>query len=105
MSLKLTLKKLPFEIMVSGEKKIEYRTPSQWIESRLYDKENKKRKYNFVEFTNGYGKNRPYFKALYNGFYISDNINKIYSNGLEIMYTDPIYCIKIGRIIEIKNYR
>ena len=48
MTLKLTLKKMPFEVMVTGEKKIEFRCPSKWIESRLFDKENSKRNYKFI---------------------------------------------------------
>ena len=78
MSLKLTLKKMPFQVMGTGEKNIEFRCPSKWIESRLFNKENNKRNYKFIEFTNGYGKSRPFFKAKYNGFYVSDKINKIY---------------------------
>jgi hypothetical protein len=104
MTLKLTLKKMPFEVMVTGEKKIEFRCPSKWIESRLFDKENSKRNYKFIEFTNGYGKSRPFFKAKYNGFYVSNNVNELFSNGLEIISNEKTYCIKIGDIIEIKNY-
>jgi len=105
MSLKLTLKKLPFEVMVTGEKKIEYRFPSKWIESRLFDKDNNNRYYKFIEFTNGYGKTRPYFKAIFNGFIISNNIDTIYSNGLKIIRNEKTYCIKIGNIVDIKNYQ
>ena len=35
--LKLTLKKKWFDLMQSGEKKIEFRDPSDWIFSRLLD--------------------------------------------------------------------
>ncbi len=104
MSLKLTLKKQPFDVMVTGEKIIEYRSPSQWIESRLYDKNNNKREYKYIEFTNGYGKDRPFFKAYYNGFYISNKINKTYSNGLVIILNEKTYCLKIGKIVKIKNW-
>ncbi len=104
MSLKLTLKKMPFQVMVTGKKNIEFRCPSKWIESRLFNKENNKRNYKFIEFTNGYGKSRPFFKAKYNGFYVSDKINKIYSNGLKVESNEKTYCIRIGDIIEIKNY-
>ena len=103
MSLKLTLKKKPFEVMVTGEKTIEYRCPSRWIESRLYDKDNNKREYDFIEFTNGYGYHRPFFKAIYNGFYIVDKVDKKYSNGLEIYLNKKTYCIKIGKIIRVRS--
>ncbi len=103
MTLKLTLKKEPFEVMVTGEKEVEYRSPSKWIESRLYNKTGGKRDYDFIEFTNGYGKDKPFFRAKYNGFYISNKINKKYSNGLDIRRYEKTYCIKIGKVIEIKN--
>ena len=34
----LVLKELPFRATLSGEKKIEYRRQSEWIKSRLVDK-------------------------------------------------------------------
>ena len=40
-TLYLTLKKKPFDIMISGEKKFEYRNNSKWIESRLINSKNK----------------------------------------------------------------
>ncbi len=36
MTLHLTLKKVWFDLMVSGIKKIEYRKPSNWIQQRLH---------------------------------------------------------------------
>ena len=104
MSLKLTLHKKAFDVMVTGEKNIEYRNPSKWIKSRLFNKDKQKKFYNFIEFTNGYGKDKPYFKAKYNNFYISNDINKTYSNGLKIIRKEDTYCIKIGQIIKIQNY-
>ena len=55
-TLKLTLKKEWFLLMLSGKKKQEYRKPSRWIESRIADKS-----YQFIKFTNGYGSDKPYF--------------------------------------------
>ena len=59
--LKLTLKKKWFDLMQSGEKKIEFREPSDWIFSRLLDENGDVKKYDLIEFKNGYGKNAPCF--------------------------------------------
>jgi hypothetical protein len=84
--LHLTLKKKPFEVMVTGEKKIEYRKPSKWILSRLVSKE-----YDYVKFVNGYGKDKPYFIAEYSGFNI---VNMNYS----ATWSDFKVNVKIGDI-------
>jgi signal peptidase I len=52
--LRLTLIKQWFDMIASGEKTEEYRTPSDWIFSRLIGKS-----YDVVEFSNGYGKHVP----------------------------------------------
>lgn len=61
--LKLTLKKQWFDLIASGEKKEEYRTPGPWIESRV----NPQKNYDAVEFTNGYSKGRAVILVEYNG--------------------------------------
>ena len=38
-TLHLNINKTPFEIMVTGEKPEEYRKPTKWIISRLYNKD------------------------------------------------------------------
>lgn len=96
-TLKLTLSKKPFDVMKTGEKKIEYRKMSQWMKSRLY-KENVERTYEFVEFTNGYGKDKPSFKAEYKGFFVS-TVDVKFSNGLYVVSDEPLYCIKLGKVI------
>ena len=57
--LKLTLKKKWFDLMKSGLKKIEFRTPSEWIYSRLLDENGNGRNYDLIEFKNGYSKDAP----------------------------------------------
>jgi len=57
--LHLSIKKEPFEVMVTGEKDIEVRKISTWIDSRLFNKNGSKKHYDLVKFTNGYGKSRP----------------------------------------------
>ena len=102
-TLYLTLKKKPFDIMISGEKKFEYRNNSKWIESRLINsKNNEPKKYKYIKFTNGYGHNRPYFICEYKGFKKIYNIKKKYSNNFIINYPYSklgYYCIILGEII------
>jgi len=97
-TLKLTLSKKPFEVMITGEKTEEYRRVSQWIQSRLFDKSGKQRHYEFVEFVNGYGKDKPRFTALYKGFTIVENVKQTYSNGLILDINEPTFEIKLARL-------
>ena len=58
----MSLKKPPFEVMVTGEKKVEIRLVTPWMTSRLVDiKTGKDKTYDLVEFTNGYGDDKPKF--------------------------------------------
>jgi hypothetical protein len=97
--LHLTLSKLPFEVMVTGEKNIEYREPSKWILSRLIAKQ-----YDLVKFVNGYG-NRPYFVAKFIGWDLETSPHVvIFSNGLRVDVREGIVKIYIGEILEKGNY-
>ena len=91
-TLKLTLEKKPYEVMITGEKTQEFRKCSTWIESRLYDKKGNPRTYDYIQFTNGYGKERPSFTAKYCGFSKEKTINKKYSNGFSVVF-DECYVI------------
>ena len=103
-TLKLTLKKIPFDVMVEGRKKLEFRKPSKWIESRLYDKKGNPRHYDFVEFRNGYGADRPYFIAEYNGFDTAlGEVIMVYPPDLRVKVEQGDYTIKIGDILEKGN--
>lgn len=106
-TLKLTLHKKAFEVMVTGEKKKEFREFSDWITSRLYsfDKEGRKtaKSYDFVEFTNGYGRNMPRFTAKFLGFERRQWVHEKYSNGL-VVDAEMLWVIFLGDIISIENY-
>jgi CRISPR/Cas system-associated endonuclease/helicase Cas3 len=95
----LSLKKEPFDVMVTGEKSDEYRKPSKWIKSRLLDKD-----YDVVKMTNGYGPDKRYFIAEYYGFKISSFNQSIeYSNGLIVNVGRGDIIISLGEIIETGN--
>jgi hypothetical protein len=101
--LKLTLELKPFQVMITGEKKEEYRQVSKWIESRLIDSKTKKdRQYDFVHFVNGYGAHRPNFTAQYKGYTLeNDGVQASYSNGLKVdTRGQPTYIIFLGDVVE-----
>lgn len=88
--------------MVTGEKRIEFRKPGKWIESRLFNKDGSRKQYDFIRFVNGYGSDKPFFVCHYAGFeYVFGHF--LYSNGLEVNAIDE-YAILCGQIIEVGNY-
>ncbi|MEX0662097.1 MAG: hypothetical protein WEA58_04080 [Balneolaceae bacterium] len=106
--LHLTLSKKPFEVMVTGEKKEEFRKNSEWIRSRLFDSDRiMERVYTHIKFVNGYGSDKPYFICEFDGFMecYMDVEPREYSNELivdEIGKGDfIIYC---GEIMGIGNW-
>ena len=96
----MTLNKSPFEVMVTGEKKVEIRLVSPWMTSRLVDKETGEDKaYDLVEFANGYGKDVPRFTVPFNGYTLKKKGVKLgpYSNGLKVdTSSKPTYVISLG---------
>ena len=100
-TLTLALKKLPFDVMVTGEKSREYRKPSPWIKSRLYDKHGAKREYEFIKFVNGYGAHRPYFVCEFLHFFKAWETQVLkFSNGLVVDVERGDFVIALGEIIE-----
>lgn len=99
----LTLNKEAFEVMVTGEKDMEFRKPSNWIKARL----NGPNSYNVIQFTNGYGNDKPSFTVEYKGHYEYEFEKpwvKKYSNGLEVTVEPKDIVILLGKVLEIKNY-
>ena len=85
-TLKIVIKKEWFDQIANGTKKIEYRDISPFWESRLLDKEGKKRKYDRIEFINGYNTDARRMVTGFEGvsergglFYVK--IGKIYKRG------------------------
>ena len=103
----LSLKKDPFDVMVTGEKTKEYRKFSKWIKSRLFDNNGNPKIYDLVKFVNGYGSDKPYFICKFDGVIQCDNtINIEFSNGLSISgLTEDDYIIKLGKIVEVGNLK
>jgi hypothetical protein len=108
-TLYLTLSKIPFDVMVTGEKGEEFRKYSKWIESRLIDTETwVSKKYDFIKFVNGYGKDKPYFICKFDGFIqcYMDVKSRKYSNGLIVSGIGKYdFIIYLGEIIEKGNLK
>lgn len=99
--LDLVLKKDPYDVMETGEKKREYRKDTPWIRSRLLTKNGERRHYDYVRLSHGYKKDRRSFLVEYKGFERAmGNHTENYSNGLtvEIEYGD--FIINLGEIIK-----
>lgn len=96
----LTMKKRPFDLMLKGIKTKEYRRQTAWIAVRLKGKD-----YTHVQFTNGYGKDKPYFICTYLGFHrAKTNLRVEYENGdFVVQVRRGDYVISLGEILERGN--
>ena len=97
-TLKLSINKKAFDVMVSGEKTEEFRDVSKWILSRLIDKD-----YEFIKFTNGYGKDKPYFICEFKGWSEAKPGVFKFSNGLIVNIDEGYVQISLGNIIVLEN--
>jgi hypothetical protein len=86
-TLKLFIKREWFDQIQTGKKKIEYRDNSPFWRSRLYDKNGKKRKYESIEFINGYKRYAPRMCTTFKGFDLKRNSIHIH----------------IGKVFRLKN--
>lgn len=91
-TLELTLKRRWFDMVASGEKKEEYRAPSDWILSRLHGKQ-----YAHVRFRNGYAKKSPVVVCEYLGWETGHGKLE-WGAGFDI-----VVIIKLGRVIVSPN--
>src|SRR5579863_1810950 len=101
--LKFNLKTEPFMVMVTGEKKVEYRDIKPWMNSRLFDKDGNPRIYDFVKFTLAFGNDKPYFICRFNGFEKVKKVRIIYSNGLKVQFDDERWAIQLGKVVKTGN--
>lgn len=92
-TLKLTLHKKYFDAILSGEKKQEYREIKKaWL--KLFEK-----KYDFVEFTNGYGHHRPWMKVECKEIELAKIDVDLFSS------KQIVFAINLGEIIETRNIK
>lgn len=92
--LELTLKRQWFHMVASGEKREEYREPTNWILSRLNGKT-----YDTVRFRNGYSPDAPVciceFKGCRMGYGKEEWGGR--KDG------DPYVIIELGRVLVLEN--
>lgn len=90
--LHLTLHREWFVEIAEGRKKNEYREIKPYWTKRLEGRE-----YDIIEFRNGYAKSSPVMRVEYKGLDLAETE---YLDGEKKI----VYAIKLGRILEIKNY-
>lgn len=88
--LHLTLKKKWFDMILSGEKKEEYREMKPYWHKRLLNKT-----YDVIEFRNGYSKESPVMRITFEGL----------QTGLGIIEwgapeRESVYILKLGEVIK-----
>jgi hypothetical protein len=103
--LQLTLSAAPYNVMVTGEKKVEFRDKSRWIESRLFSKSGEDKRYDRVVFANGYGRDKPRFSVSFKGYKLEpDGVHVTYSNGLVVdRRGEPTYAIFLGDDVQVEH--
>lgn len=105
-NLLLAINKPPFDVMVTGEKTLEIRKPTDWILCRLFDKKGKRKQIDLLKFVNGYGDERPYFICEFQGFAVArTNYVLSYSSGFSVEVEKFDLLIKLGKIIEKGNLK
>jgi len=81
-------------MILSGEKKEEYRAVKQyWINRLKLSKE-----YDVIQFRNGYSKNSPKMQIEFKGCEIGNAVYE-WSDG----WQDRVFIIKLGNIISTEN--
>lgn len=102
-TLHLTLKKKWFDMILSGEKKEEYRELKDYWINRFYKNNGNKKGPHFIEhydqiiFKNGYSKNCPEMLIECLGIDIGET--KIEWSGI----SQPAFVIKLGKILSKNN--
>ena len=97
-TLQLTLKRHWFLLMLSGKKKIEIRKPSEWIKSRLENRD-----YRSIRFINGYGNDKPYFVCKYKSYKIATKRQLLTFDDKEVKIEVGDYLIYLGEIADKGN--
>ena len=96
-TLHLTLKKKWFDMILSGEKKEEYREIKEYWTNRLFEKE----KFDVISFRNGYATNAP--TMIIECLGITTGIPKV--KWCDLDFPEEVIIIKLGKIIETKNLK
>ena len=92
-------------MMVTGEKKVEFRDKAPCIESRLFSKSGDDRQYDRVVFVNGYRKDSPRFSVSFKGYkLVPAGVHVTYSNGLVVdRRGKQTYVISLGDDVRVEH--
>ena len=104
-TLQLNLRAQPFEVMLTGEKQVEYRLIKKWMNTRLFHKDGSPKQFDEVRFTLAYGARQPYFNCKFRGLKKVRNVSKKYTNGLEVKFRGMRWAIQLGEITKTGNIK
>ncbi|CAD7974288.1 unnamed protein product [Amoebophrya sp. A120] len=112
--LQLVLEMGPFEVMATGEKKVEYRDWKDRNHALFISKENRAaenfstfRKFKRVRFRNGYQSEPPTFEVEFKEIRESEKaVDAEFSNGLHVKIGEGVkhYEIDLGKVLKVENY-
>ena len=96
--LHLTLKKIWFDLIASGQKKNEYREYKDYWKTRLMESHMEFKQYDEIHFRNGYGNDKPFMRVecLSIGYINGSKINYLLNN---VQYFD----IRLGKVLEVRQ--
>ena len=100
--LHLTLNKKWFDLIASGEKKIEYREGKPYWEKRLF-KNNGLAQFNEIHFRNGYRKNAPFMRVQFVGLMITHASLCHPEHGEELKPDTKYFLIMLGDVLEVRR--
>ena len=87
--LHLTLKKKWFDLIKSGEKKVEYREIKPYWFKRLFEKSGEFKQFDYIIFTNGYRKDSPKMKVEIKNIFFPIEFEE-----------KQCYAIKLGKVVK-----
>jgi hypothetical protein len=91
--LHMTIMRRWFDQIAAGTKKEEYREFKDYWFDRLVERE-----YDVIVFRNGYSANAPVMTIEYGGVELK---TITWDSGV----TEEVFAIKLGKILEVKNYK
>ena len=94
------LKRKFFDVMVTGEKKVEYRVVKRHWERQLIDEDGEVKKFDYVEFQCAFSHPLRRFRAGFVDVSIVNEHAQQWSNGAEVAFQDtPTYAIRLGPVM------